>query len=348
VGKNKTFFLVGRSKKVFFEDINELIDVKNSVIEISPRRGGRKTKVFINDQGDVIRRECVICGEVRDLKCFYKETSRVLGVTNKCKNCAKIQSAEKYGASLHRFSRQTPLKIKLHSTQPIKRDKNGFCKVKVGSYSGGKDISVEINEENHIVRKKCPSCRDYLGLHKFHVNHMTNTKTATFCIDCSALYREENKEYYKIYAKNYYQSNSDKFNLIGARRRARLLGLRDDFTPIQKRETLDFFDWGCSLTGDTLFHWDHVVPVSVGTAGTTYGNMIPLRPDLNLSKKNKNIFEWFNSTKNRLSISDEKFTILISWLAEVNKMSYTEYKSFVYKCHDKTGMGDNRQRRVGE
>jgi hypothetical protein len=147
-------------------------------------------------------------------------------------------------------------------------------------------------------------------------------------------YRRDNKEYLTELSRKWRQNNSEKAMLITERRRARKQSLPDDFTEDQMLETLNFFG-GCALTGaiDSL-HWDHAIPLATGFGGTTFGNMIPLRGDLNMSKSDANIFEWFDANKERFNLSQERFYLLIEWLADVNDMTTEEYRSYVYWCFD--------------
>lgn len=89
---------------------------------------------------------------------------------------------------------------------------------------------------------------------------------------------------------------------------------------------------GCALTGDSNYHLDHVIPLSSGCGGTTRGNVIPLRPDLNLSKSDSNLFVWFQSVQERFSLEERKFDQLVAYLAEANVMGISEYRDYVFSC----------------
>src|SRR5690625_1394322 len=119
--------------------------------------------------------------------------------------------------------------------------------------------------------------------------------------------------------------------LIDQRRRARELSQPDTFTSEEMVQTLKYFGESCALTGSKEeIHWDHVIPLSVGNVGTVKGNMIPLDAELNRRKSNLNIFEWFERSKVELGLSEEKFNILIDFLASENGMTKEEYRSFCY------------------
>ncbi|PFE80023.1 hypothetical protein CN333_00045 [Bacillus thuringiensis] len=144
---------------------------------------------------------------------------------------------------------------------------------------------------------------------------------------------EENKEKRSKYYSKWQQDNPNKVALSRNRRRARKKALPDDFTIEQANDVLAHFEDGCSLTRDTDIHWDHVIPLTTGHGGTIFGNMIPLRSDLNESKNGSNIFEWFEANRQRFELSQAKFDRLIAWLAAVNEMTAEEYRDYVYWCH---------------
>ena len=76
------------------------------------------------------------------------------------------------------------------------------------------------------------------------------------------------------------------------------------------------------------------MPISIGHGGTTYGNMWPLCIRLNSSKHNKNIFDWFETNRQRLELSQDKFDTLIKYLADANGKTVEEYRGYVYWCHE--------------
>ncbi|MCQ4363051.1 hypothetical protein KQR54_18300 [Mycobacterium gordonae] len=145
--------------------------------------------------------------------------------------------------------------------------------------------------------------------------------------------REQVLPHRRCYKRNWRRANPEKTALEKHTRRARKSALPDTLTYAQINETLAYFNAGCALTGDEGFQWDHVIPLASGSGGTTHGNMIPLRSDLNASKNDSNVFEWFAANKQRFALSQERFDSLISWLSEVNGMTPEMYRDYVYGCH---------------
>lgn len=242
------------------------------------------------------------------------------------------------------------------------------------STNTGKRLTIEtevrvINGEIITVRK-CTKCGEWKPLEtSFYRKKGGSGDRFSVCIDClldqHRKYREENKEkiaeyrrrryeenkeklleyYRKYYEKNkekhrYYtirwqKNNHEKAKAITQRRRARKRGLPDNWTLEQQKGTWEYFNNACALTGEGGdIHEDHVIPLAVGHGGTTYGNMIPLRADLNDSKCDRNIFEWFSENRERFNLSEERFNRLIEYLATINGLTVDEYRQFVYWCHE--------------
>ena len=146
-------------------------------------------------------------------------------------------------------------------------------------------------------------------------------------------WRKNNLERDAAIKRDWARNNQERRALSEQRRRARINGLPDNFTDEQMDATFNYFE-GCALTGDkTNVQWDHVIAIATGHGGTTYGNMIPLRGDLNSSKCDSNIFEWFEANRQRFNLEQERFDRLIEWLAEANGMTAVEYRDYVYECH---------------
>jgi hypothetical protein len=147
-------------------------------------------------------------------------------------------------------------------------------------------------------------------------------------------YIEINKERRRANLIKWRINNPEKFKLIYQRREARKRYLPASLNDTEMKKTLEAFDFSCALTGDTdNIHWDHVIPLSTGHVGTVFGNIIPLRSDLNASKNDSNIFEWFEDNRGRYDLSCTKFDSLIKWLAKVNGVSVHDYKDYVNWCH---------------
>lgn len=145
---------------------------------------------------------------------------------------------------------------------------------------------------------------------------------------------ERGKVYYELLNRKRMYVDNEINKLHNKNRRAREQGLPNTLTSCQQAKILTHFKGGCALTGDEGdIHMDHVIPISVGHAGTTYENIIPLRADLNLSKHNRNLFDWFADNRDRFGLEQQLFDELITYLAGINGMTNVEYETYVYECH---------------
>lgn len=147
-------------------------------------------------------------------------------------------------------------------------------------------------------------------------------------------YREANPEKVRENRRKHRESNRRQYVIREQRRRARKAALPDTLTQEQWEWVVTVFEGGCVLTGSEDYILEHVVPISSGHGGTTIENIVPMCRELNSSKHNANIFEWFNANRVRFGLSQTKFDALISYLAEVNGMTAKEYRMYVDWCFD--------------
>jgi 5-methylcytosine-specific restriction endonuclease McrA len=174
-----------------------------------------------------------------------------------------------------------------------------------------------------IICKECTKCGEAKPINNFYKKKKDPFGINIHCKSCNM-----------DYVRTYCRENPDFMKRHLNNRRAKKKKLRDDLTKRQVAEIMDNFDYCCVLTGSSgKLHLDHVIPLAVGHGGTTYGNMVPLRADLNSSKNDSNIFEWFEANRQRFELSQERFDNLIAWLASANAMTVEEYRDYVYWCH---------------
>jgi hypothetical protein len=189
-----------------------------------------------------------------------------------------------------------------------------------------------------LFYKRCLGCGKYHRIKFFSKKKGSPFGLYARCNVCQAKkimeHYYKDKEKFRVYARNWQSKNKEKMKRNYHKRLARKRSLPDDLTANQLAFTLLEFENQCFITGDTNTHLDHVIPLAVGHGGTTYGNMIPLRADLNQSKNDNNIFEWFEANRQRFDLSQERFDIGIAWLASANAMTIEEYRKHVYWCHE--------------
>lgn len=249
----------------------------------------------MNENNEIVAKVCTRCSGVKAIDEFPKDR-------NRCKVCTK-----KYQDEYRRDNRERLLDDK---KKHYENNKQQFASKNKRYYETHKESRLEYLRKYRVDNKK----------------RIAEEKRK---------YYEKNKE--KVFARMaiWRKENPDLWAMYHQRRRARKQALPDTFTSEELNKTLNIFNGGCALTGETTdYHWDHVIPLATECVGTVFGNMIPLRSDLNNSKRDSNIFEWFYDNKDRFELSEERFEKLIDWLSEVNGMTHEGYRDFVYECHD--------------
>lgn len=266
---------------------------------ITEHRSRLGVKYYEDTDGKIVAKHCKKCDNAKTLDTFAKDKRGFGGATAECKECRAAYLRKKRGS-------------KTESYRP----------------------SVSIEVIDGVEGKECSKCKVWKAFAEYTKHHIGLGGRESVCKECRALYYEDTKERQAEYGRLYHKNNPKNSLIRAHRRRARMISLPDDFTSEHMRKTYDYFG-GCALTGEVSdIHWDHAVPIATGYGGTTFGNMIPLRSDLNLSKGDGNLFEWFNRNKKRFNLSQSNFDRLVEWLANVNGMTTDEYHAFVDECFE--------------
>jgi hypothetical protein len=253
-------------------------------------------------------KNCTKCGQWKPLDTSYFRDKKALGGRMaKCKECTAEYKKSYYA---------------LNSDKEKQRASDWYDSNKERAKEWGRKYRQDHKEERSLADKL------------YRINNAEKlTKKARE-------YRLANRE--KVYERQrrWYLDNKDIVEIRNLRRRTRESKLNNDLTKEEKELIWQHFNNSCALTGSSEnVSIDHVIPISTGYGGSTKGNIIPLRLDLNTSKCDKNIFVWFEDAKHIYGLSEDKFYSLIEWLSQINGMTIEEYKSFVCECH---GRGDKK------
>jgi hypothetical protein len=267
---------------------------------LTQKKNGKGTIYFVDENDVIVSKTCTKCDEIKTLEHFAENKEGLGRRRAKCLKC----------------------------------NNKGYASTK--DYIVRKTKRVKLETRDGVSGKECTSCSHWKALEDYAKDKTglggKEAKCKTCRTEYGRIFREIHKEYEAERTRNWRINNPEKEARRKQRRRAREKELSDNFSKEQMDETFAYFG-GCALTGDVVdIHWDHAIPLATGQCGTTFGNMIPLRGDLNRSKNDANLFEWFASNKNRFDLSQEKFARLVGWLAKSNDMTIEEYQSFTYRC----------------
>jgi 5-methylcytosine-specific restriction endonuclease McrA len=213
-----------------------------------------------------------------------------------------------------------------------------------------------------VVGKECTKCREWKVLMEFNKRTKAKDGLRNDCKSCQAIarkkdyranrdkqlayntkWRQENPSYYQEYKQQWEIENKENRRLIMQKRVDMVKNLPSDVSP---DEIIP--DYSCALTGQQLdrseLHVDHIVPYSVGHVGNVRYNVWMIAGYLNLSKGNRNVFEW---ARERGDIDLDRFNAVMTDIAATAGLTLEEYEAFVTWCHENPRdidevKGDNR------
>lgn len=269
-------------------------------------------RVELIEKNGIIGKRCTKCNEWQPLENYHNSKTAKDGRKPRCKECCRIDKGAKK---------------RIHRTEIT--EVNGVVGKECGICLKWIPLDSFLDRAKGLGGKRsdCAGCERKRNLEYFYANREK-------CRERERKWSENNPEKRLAKLRRWYENNPDKITENNHKRRARKLSLPDTFTQGDMDEMLNLFG-GCALTGESEIHWDHVIPLSTGKVGTIRGNMIPLRKDLNMSKSDCNIFEWFEENQIRFNLDKNKFNNLIKELSEMNGMSIEDYRSFVCGCFNK-------------
>jgi hypothetical protein len=143
-------------------------------------------------------------------------------------------------------------------------------------------------------------------------------------------YANLNSEANSIRQKRWAKDNPDKVRANRRRRKTFKLSLPNLWSALSEFTITK----ACILTSQTIdIHADHFIPLAWGHGGTYLGNMIPMTGSLNISKGDANPYKWFHTNKHRLKLEDGRFTEVVSYLAELNGLTPSDFRQYVDWCY---------------
>lgn len=281
------------------------------------KRNRSGTVYYENSIGEIVAKCCVKCGEAKTLDSYSRKKDGLGGKRTLCNTCEK-ERAKNYREENVDKELERKRKYREENRDIILEKQRKWCKEHPEQKA---EYDRKYREENREKRAEA-NRKWYKGNRVYKIGY--NRK-----------WIEENPEIHAAMLRKWRKDNPIKAKILANRRRARKASLPDNFTVDQVESVLEHFKGGCVLTGSADIHWDHAIPLATGMGGTTVGNMIPLRSDLNISKNDSNLFEWFDANKIRFDLDDSQFNKLVEYLADINRMSVEQYRQYYYSCFEK-------------
>lgn len=238
---------------------------------------------------------------------YYEDDAGVI-VAKVCGKCKEIKELSNYGGDKRKLG-----------------GKSSTCKACKAAVS-----RIRYTEKKDHILEKCRIWREDNIERRSELNRIWREDNK----ERLGKYRENNKERQAESVRDWKQGNRSRVTASEQRRRARKAMLPNTLTSAEYEDACKYFE-GCALTGENdHLNLEHAIPIAIGHGGTTEANCYPLRADLNFSKNDRNIFEWFEANRQRFNLSQARFDRLIEWIADKNEMSTEEYRKYVDWCHD--------------
>lgn len=279
-------------------------------------RSHAKSFYYVKD-GKVSAKVCTKCKNTKLASDFHNNKTSIGGIRSNCKSCTSADQKD-YSARNQERIKQYRRDYNEANSEQLKEKSSSWYYSNKGKANVLRKQWISKNKERYVVYKKrwYSENKESLAL-KERIRYDLN--------------RDEKIAYSSQYAKD----NPEIVRAAGIRRAARKKGLPDTLTSAEITKIKEHFDNRCSLSEEKQnIQLDHVIPISIGHGGTTYANIIPLKSNLNNSKHQNHIFEWFDNNKDRYGLSQNKFNNLIEYLAEINNMTTKEYRMYIDWCHD--------------
>ena len=232
-----------------------------------------------------VMKKCSCCGEwlVANTVNFTRNKNGRYGLESQCKKCRNKKN--------ERWRLENKDKIAEYGKQYREANKDKEVKRHKQYYEANRDKILEYQKQ--YSKQYYEANKDKIA--KCHKQWCENNKGNIS--EYNKQYRETNKEKITEYQKQYRQSPQGKvasFNACQRRRAKEQQG--DGITKEQWLEMMNYFNWKCAYSGETLTKdtrsIDHIVPLN-SNGDNMIWNCVPMLRSLNSSKQEKDMLEWY-------------------------------------------------------
>ena len=260
------------------------------------RTRGKKKPIdyIINDSGEIIAKQCTNCKEINYLNDFKNQSKGFCKKSSECKECFSVRTKQwaEDNVEHRRIYQKKWYSDNIEHIQKYSKD-------------------YRIKNANKI--------KQYEEENKYRIKEYRKA------------YRKRNREREKELHKAWINDNRGKARLNVQKRRAKRKSLPSTLSIKQKEHLPELQNHKCIISGITdNLHLEHFIPISWGVGGTTFENCYYLEGSLNISKGNRNPFEWIKTQPTEYQSNFHNK--LVPMLAERNNMSVEEFTDYVYQC----------------
>lgn len=249
-----------------------------------------------NEPTPQLTKVCSKCGEEKPAttEYFSRHKKEKDGLNGWCKKCTSKANRDRYEANRDEILAKqaarratNPEKVKAAKKAEYQRNKDKYIDRANAWIANNRELFNErgrkrysANRDKESERKKRARSADPEAKEK---DRQRRSRNRAGIVKARRKYTEANKDKVSASRKKYIEANPDVARAYKQRRRARKLGLPDNFTAQDWRNCLDYFNGCCAVCDRPLYgilhkpHCDHWVPLAhPDCPGTIVGNMICL------------------------------------------------------------------------
>lgn len=228
---------------------------------------------------------CTKCKQEKLLSDFHKSSKEKDGLKHKCKIC-RSQEAEVYNKKLMQNEEKREKKnnrLRKWRKKKVLEDPNYYSDQYYKDHEGGKRRSNEYYHRNkEVCNSRAKSWRE-------------NNREVS--LEASQKWKREHKEQYLESHRQWIKNNKEHVRAYNQMRRAlKYNATIQVFTDLELEQRMSVFGFCCAYCNGPFEHIDHVIPLSKG-GKHCLANLRPACAKCNLSKHNKNLYEWLNLKK---------------------------------------------------
>jgi len=281
------------------------------------------------------QKRCSSCHLIKSVDAFGTRTKNKDGKSGRCKECVK--NSIKVG-------KRTDIVEKIYTLlldgQPLQAKKCRDCKELKPLAELALNTTVESGRDSLCNVCKASRQRHYYQHNREKVLSSTKkwvTSNPTKVKQQKESWYLKNKESFTRYRKKYYLQNKEsemkRMSIHNKKRRTMKQKLPFFFTTEHEEQLRTMYQHQCTLTSDQLnVQIEHFIPLSWGHGGTYKSNLYLLTRSLNISKRDKNPFEWIKQPHVQQQVNLKKWKELIQRLADEHHLTTEEFKHYVYWC----------------
>lgn len=207
-----------------------------------------------------ITKTCSRCGETKALNLFKKDSRKIIGVSNPCKNCMRILNA------VYRSNNREKLLVAYTKYRQSNREK---------------EIARGMRYRKENPEKRKETCANY------YKNNLEKARTA------NAKWQANNPDKMRAASSRWRKNHPEMRRFWQRNRDAMKRGtIGNGWTVEQEQQLIKDYDYRCAYCNEVReLTMDHIVPLTRG-GSHSIDNIVPACVPCNSSKRNKPLLIW--------------------------------------------------------